>query len=286
MQSIHWSKKIQLRIKASIVSCALCGILMLLPDALIAAENVIVERPTDQRVFVPNSEAENSASVAAEPISASANSNVVATESQPENPLWDLHNQLTQLQEQLQILQGVVEEQAHQLEVLDNQQKEHYIDLDQRMNELKKTGPTATPSTNHTNAANAAPVDEQAFFSEKQRYQVAQDFIKARKLEDAKRALAQYLKEFPKGIFAANAHYWLGEINLVSTTPDLDQAQYHFSYIVQNYPTHTKIPAALYKLGTIYNMQGQPAKAKNYFNRVIQQYPDSSAAQLAKNSLK
>ena len=201
--------------------------------------------------------------------------------SAPTDPFWSLHEQLQQLQQEVQALRGLAEEQSHSIEQLDKQQKNNYSDLDQRLDALTKNG---TPAATQQNAAPVTP-NPQEFYDEKQRYQVAQQLVKDRKLPEAQKALVQFIKDFPKGSFTANAHYWLGEVDLVLPRPDVEQARYNFSYIVQNYPNHAKVPASLYKLGTIYDMKGQKQKATELFNQVIKQYPDSTAAQLAQRYL-
>ncbi len=229
-----------------------------------ALADVVIERSSDQRVTVPH-EDNNRASI----------KNIQA------DPFWTLSEQLQQLQQEVQALRGLSDEQSHKIEQLERQQKDNYTDVDQRITALSKGGTTTQPSSAVVNAS----VNPQDFYDEKQRYQAVQQLVKDKKLVEAQKALIQFLKDFPKGAFTANAHYWLGEVDMVLPKPDLDQAQYHFSYIVQNYPNHAKVPASLYKLGTIYDVKGQKQKAEALFNQVIKQYPSSTAAQLAQRYL-
>lgn len=223
-----------------------------------AFADVVIERSSDQRVAPQENR---------------------TTRAPSADPFWTLSEQLQQIQQEVQALRGLAEEQSHKIEQLERQQKENYSDLDQRINGLGKAAAAPSVTTN-----NSTP-NAQDFHDEKQRYQAVQQLVKDKKLPEAQKALMQFLKDFPRGSFAANAHYWLGEVDMVLPKPDLDQAQYHFSYIIQNYPSHTKVPASLYKLGTIYDMKGQKQKAQILFDQVVKQYPTSTAAQLAQRYL-
>jgi TolA-binding protein len=51
------------------------------------------------------------------------------------------------------------------------------------------------------------------------------------------------------------------------------------------YPQHAKVPDALFKLADVEQRLGNTAKAKGILQQVVQQYPGSSAAQLAQRDL-
>jgi tol-pal system protein YbgF len=90
---------------------------------------------------------------------------------------------------------------------------------------------------------------------------------------------------YPKGAYAANAHYWMGELYLYKS--DLTSAITEFDVVVKNYPQHRKAPDALFKLGKAHNVRGDAQTARILLNRVISDYRDSgsNAVQLAKDYL-
>ena len=55
--------------------------------------------------------------------------------------------------------------------------------------------------------------------------------------------------------------------------------------MVNLYPDHQKVPDALYKLGVVYHRLGDVNRAREYLTQVRRQYPQSSAAGLAKTYL-
>ena len=54
-----------------------------------------------------------------------------------------------------------------------------------------------------------------------------------------------------------------------------------FENVFSKFPQHRKIPDALYKAGVAYSHAGNVSKANKFWQRVIAEYPESSAAKLA-----
>ena len=55
--------------------------------------------------------------------------------------------------------------------------------------------------------------------------------------------------------------------------------------IWERFPTHVRVPDALYRAGSIEIDLGDPDSARRYFDRVVNTYPDSDAATLARERL-
>ena len=91
--------------------------------------------------------------------------------------------------------------------------------------------------------------------------------------------------QYPNGRYAPNAYYWLGELYLVVQPPDLEQARQSFNQLLTQYPTNSKVPDALYKLGRVHFMKGNREKSREYLDRVINEYgsTNSSAVKLAQD---
>jgi TolA-binding protein len=52
--------------------------------------------------------------------------------------------------------------------------------------------------------------------------------------------------------------------------------------VITDFPQHRKIPDALYKAGVAYQNIGDIGKANEALQRVLNEYPESSAARLAR----
>lgn len=118
---------------------------------------------------------------------------------------------------------------------------------------------------------------------EKQQYQQAYEALRN---GHTAQAIAQFnvlLGKNPKGEYANNAQYWLGEAYRVNQ--DIDSARRAFNSVIENYPGSAKVPDALLKLGTIEVEQENPVKAREYLMRVTRDFPSSTAARLAAKKL-
>lgn len=233
------------------------------------------------------------------------------------NNLQQSNTKTEELQKEVQSLRGQVEVLTHQLQQAQTQQQAMYSDLDKRLANLpKQAAVTATQAENPTpiakpiskpkevaaakttaktskqnvnNSTVAAPakvsnMDQPNVLEEQQIYQTAYDLIKSKKYNEAILALQKMLQKYPSGQFAANAHYWLGE--LYGLLNKNDQSALEFSMVVKMYPESPKVSDAQLKLGLIYAGQFKWTDAKAAFKKVINQYPGTASARLASEQLK
>lgn len=114
---------------------------------------------------------------------------------------------------------------------------------------------------------------------EQNAYQTAYNSLKNRNYAQATQAMEKYLQQYPTGKYAANAHYWLGELYMVQGQQDKAASQ--FNTIITRYPDDGKIADAILKLGIVYYNKGQYVQAKSTFEQVKAKYPGSAAARLA-----
>ena len=209
--------------------------------------------------------------------------------SQPDSDVDTMYYEFQFLQDEVRRLHGVVEELNHRMDRLEGEQRERYIELDQRLLELSNvpgvTGEDGAPDT----SSDEPPVP----VTEREAYNVAIELVHAaRPLPESeqrpqyRRALAMFrdiITNYPNGEFAANAFYWRGELHLA--LEEYEDARAHFAQVDLLYDDHPKVPDALYKLGEVYNMLGDTERAREYLNRVINDHPNSTAAGLARKYL-
>ena len=114
-------------------------------------------------------------------------------------------------------------------------------------------------------------------------YRAAYALVRGQEFDAAVDAFTSFLRNFPDGRYAPNAHYWLGELYLVVDPADPEAARQSFTLLLNEYPDNAKVPDALYKLGRVQYIKGNSVRAREYLDRVIREYPDSSAARLARD---
>lgn len=198
-----------------------------------------------------------------------------------------LFQQIQAIQDELRRLQGVIEEQGHRIDRLTREQKERYIDLDQRLLQVSgETAPAPSPAVAGVLSPSAAPLPA----GEEQEYNAAFNVLKAARArppaerdEGYAQALAMFdalIAKHPDGKRTANAFYWRGEIEL--SRDNLELARQAFTQVVGLFGAHPKVPDGLYKLGVVYHRLGEDEQALRNLDRVIAEYPDHSAARLAR----
>lgn len=198
-----------------------------------------------------------------------------------------LFQQIQAIQDELRRLQGVIEEQGHRIDRLTREQKERYIDLDQRL--LQVSGETV-PATSAVVAGVPLPSADPLAAGEEQAYNAAFSALQAargrppsERDEGYAQALAMFdalIAKYRDGKRTANAFYWRGEIEL--SRGNLELARQSFTQVVGLFDTHPKVPDGLYKLGVVYHRLGEDEQALRNLDRVMAEYPDHSAARLAR----
>lgn len=205
-------------------------------------------------------------------------------------------NQLEQLQRELQQLRGELEVQGHNLNSLQQRQREQYLDIDRRLHRLEAGGAQApngmpeagqVPAPRLADPGAPAPAPRAAAVAdpgaEREQYERALDILKEGRYEEAAKAFRVFLSDHPDSRYGANARYWLGEAYYV--VRDFDTAQKEFAEVVERFPRDPKVSDSLLKLGFIHYERQEWRQARETLKRVVDQHPGSTAARLAQDRL-
>lgn len=129
----------------------------------------------------------------------------------------------------------------------------------------------------------ALPSPETTSGGERDAYRDAFELLKGRDYNGARNAFGDLLTRYPRGQFADNARYWLGEIGYV--TQDYPAAMAQLNRLITDYPLSPKVPGAMLKLGYIYDEQGNAEQARATLQEVVARFPDSAEGRLAEGRL-
>lgn len=232
----------------------------------------------------------------------------------------DLLLQMQRLQSEMRELRGLVEQQRFDIERLQRQQRDQFLDLDARLagtgrapapGGTEATTPTLqpglvdasgpelesaagatlpetpiappVPATPGAKGIPALPAPETLGASERDLYAQAFEHLKARQYPQAKTAFNELLRRYPQGEYADNARYWLGETYYVLREYPAALAEY--DRLIQLSPSSAKVPDALLKIGFIQYEQNAVEQARATLERVIRDYPNSTEARLARDRL-
>lgn len=216
--------------------------------------------------------------------------------------LADLLTRIQHLQEDVQKLRGDLEVQGNDLNGLKQRQRDLYLDIDRRLQQLETSVAAAAPAASPPpsaappsapvgsgSTAMAAPVPDVPAATaaspeqEQAAYQKAFDLLKNGRYDDAVAAFRDMLTAYPSGKLLDNAQYWLGEAHFAARR--FREAAEEFAKVINNYPQSPKVPDAMLKLGFSYYELGDWAKSRSSLEQLTARYPQSTAAQLADRRL-
>ena len=210
--------------------------------------------------------------------------------------LIDMLTSLKALQQEVSTLRGSIDLLNHELNQIKKQQKDIYIDLDQRIQDLDgrltnlrvlPTVPSASLSGGATETftgdGSVSVEAEQNSLSKEQDYQNALAILKDGRYDEAIQAFQIYLISYPASDLAANAQYWMAEAYYVLR--NYESAVSHFQKVISAYPDSRKIPDAYLKTGFSYYELKKWQEAKELLEKVVADYSGTAAARLASRRL-
>lgn len=127
----------------------------------------------------------------------------------------------------------------------------------------------------------AAPTQRQD--TTRRLYDRIMDEFKHRDYKAAMAGFQLFIELHSESALAANAQYWIGECQY--RMGRYRDALKSFYDVVSNYPLSPKLAASTLKLGQTYTKLGDHEKARLMFDRVVDQYPDSSEAEVARKAI-
>ncbi|MBA6339305.1 tol-pal system protein YbgF [Colwellia sp. BRX8-7] len=196
-----------------------------------------------------------------------------------------VQRQLDELQNEVNELRGVTELHTHQLSQVLNRQRELYQELDRRVTEaLKPENNVPAAIIAPAKASSDASINYSTNLTENQAYDSAVNLVlKDKQYDKAIPEFQAFNRNFPNSSYAPNAHYWLGQLLFNKT--EYTKAKNEFNLVVEQYLDSNKRSDAMLKLAMVEQKLNNNAAAKIWYQKVLAQYPDSSAAQLAKPRL-
>lgn len=183
----------------------------------------------------------------------------------------DMLNQHEQTMQEIARLRGQIEVLANEVAKAQSSQKQFYADLDARLKKLEPRQETIDGQ-----AAQVMP-------SEKTAYDAAMEQFKSGDYKGAVAALQEFVRRYPESAYAANAQYWLG--NAYYAERDYKNAIAAQEVVAKTYASSPKAPDAMLNIASSYALLKDNKNARKSLQQLISKFPDSSAAQTAKDRL-
>ncbi len=139
---------------------------------------------------------------------------------------------------------------------------------------------TSASSANSAPAARTEPIE-----TPEDLYRRGVDLVqKQGRYAEGRKALQQFLANNQKHSLAVNANYWIGEAYFGEKK--YENAILQFQDVIQKYGDHPKVASALYKQGITFETLGDKQSARTILQKLIESFPLSEEARLAKERLK
>lgn len=191
----------------------------------------------------------------------------------------ELTNQIEQVKAELAKLRGQIEVLSYELEAAQKRQKDFYVDLDGRLRKLE------TPATDETVAGSAAPEAAPANPAAEMRdYETALTHFKSARYKDALLAFEGFIKSYPGSSMLPSAHFWAASAHY--QLHEFARAAAQFGNLAATWPADAKAPDALLGQANSQQEAGDAKGASKTLELLVGRYPNSGAAQTARQRLK
>lgn len=206
----------------------------------------------------------------------------------------DREQQFIKMQNDMQALHGEIEVLTHQLEQLEKQQHDIYLDIVQQL-QASPAAPTASnddkateetvdlPSETTVSSTETKVSEPTAISNDETTYQRAFGLLQQGQYEQAITAFKAQLAQYPQGQRAEDAQYWLAETYYALKKYDI--ALNTFGKFLEKYPKNPKYAHAKLKIGYIYYELADYVAARAILEQIKENYPGTATAHLAEERL-
>jgi tol-pal system protein YbgF len=232
--------------------------------------------------------------------------------------------QLQALLEEMRELRGIVEDQQRELDNLRRRQRDQYLDLDQRLQQVGGADAPASRIAFSDSEADSAsdsdssqtpgtpvvvgpevrpPIDAPAQITplamtestavrqlstpteaEQASYDRAFRDLRETRYADAAEGFDRFLADYPESSLAPNALYWLAESYYV--TRNFDTALGLFQQLLDRFPGSNKEGDALLKIGFSHFERQEWSDSRAALEQVRAEYPNTTLSRLAEGRLR
>jgi tol-pal system protein YbgF len=182
----------------------------------------------------------------------------------------ELTNLIDALRQDIANLRGQIEVLANRVDGLDKRQKDLYVDLDTRVRKFEQV------QADKDKAAQAAAAEQQA-------YEAGLAQFKANNYGAAIQSLQSFLTTYPQSALAPSAQYWIGNAHYAMR--DYKSAIAAQQRVIATWPESAKAPDALLNIASSQAEAGDANGSRNTLRTLVSKYPNSPAADQAKQRL-
>lgn len=157
--------------------------------------------------------------------------------------------QIENLQHQVQDLQGRLDEANHQIQVLQQSSNKKIADNTPQPTKITQDAVKEKDPANVSLPTESIATNPNNLLQEQDIYEKAYRLIEKKDYTQAISSMKSYVEQFPRGQYAGNAHYWLGELYVLQHSPD--NARTEFKMVIDKFPNNSKVQLATKRLREI-----------------------------------
>jgi tol-pal system protein YbgF len=184
---------------------------------------------------------------------------------------------------ELRSLRGDVEKLRFDLDGVEKRSRDLYQDLDRRLPKADGSAGAGTSPGGAIGSGSSQASENPGAPEEEAAYLQAFDLLKSGRYDDAIGGFRSMIQKWPSGRYADNAWYWMGEAYYVKR--EYASAIQSFQTVPDRFPTSPKAADALLKMALALGESRQKDQARATLQRVVRDYPNSNAANLARQRL-
>lgn len=200
-------------------------------------------------------------------------------------------NQTVQsLRQEISALREQLEQQAFELNSMQKQQRNFYLDIDRRVNKVEAGGSAMGSASSVQSAtsgrqqgSSVSTTGASSSDDGNDEYAKAFALLKEGQYEQSIVAFNKFKADYPNSKYADNAQYWLGEANYVLR--NYKKALTMFQQLISDFPDSSKNPGARLKIAYAYYELKNWSATRDALEQVIIMYPDETVAKKAKERL-
>ena len=212
--------------------------------------------------------------------------------------LFELLQQIRDLESDVRTLRGDIESQANEIARLRrSNSSQSGSDLEQRLADVERQlrilsagGDSSGDGSSidvspDADAASAIVTGEvkTATGAETAAYQQSKRLLDSGDYDGAIAGFEDFLTSFPGGAYSDNALYWQGEAMYAKR--DFEDAIINFNVMIESFPSSAKVPDAFLKIAFSHFEQERYADARTMLEQIVSAYSGRSAATLAQQRL-
>ena len=121
-----------------------------------------------------------------------------------------------------------------------------------------------------------SPIRSNVVQDDRTAYQEAFKLLRAKNYQGAARSFSEFLLAYPESSLAGNSQYWLGECYYGQRR--FQEAIDEYERVFTFFPSSSKVPASLLKIGYAHLELKHPSIARSVFQQLVRTHPQSTEA--------